>query len=284
MKIVNDANLPIPLFNAIQYSERDRGDSDYTVTELIEPPRIGALKLLHKDDIVENATDRIWALIGSVGHEILRRGANGQVVEKRLFTVVEGKTISGQCDVIDDGIVDYKLTSVWAIKDGVKIEWEQQLNSYGFLAARNFLSVPELKIIAILRDWSVREAARDSNYPQRQVVVMPVRMWDTAQTELWLGSRIKIHEEARAGNLPNCLPDEMWESPERYAAVKKGNQRASKVEDTKLSIGQWVASQPKPSQYEIEIRPAERPRCQSYCPVSEKCSQFLAWKGQADVQ
>jgi hypothetical protein len=284
VKIINDANLPEPLFNAIQYSERDRGESDYTVTELIEPPRIGALKLRHKDEIVENASDRIWALIGSVGHEILSRGSMGQVVEKRLFAELDSYKISGQCDLLEEGIVDYKFTSVWAVKEGVKPEWEQQLNCYAWLARQNSIQVPSLKIIAILRDWNVNEAKRSPDMPQSQVVAATVRMWEQGQVESWLMNRIALHENAREGVLPECTPSEMWERPEKYAVMKKGNTKASRVLDTKLEAGQWMASQPKPQDFSIEVRPGERPRCESYCVVSEFCEIYKQWKGQNEIK
>jgi hypothetical protein len=284
VKIINDADLPAPLLAAIQYSERDRGESDYTVTELIEPPRIGALKLRHKDEIVENASDRIWALIGSVGHEILARGSKGQIVEKRLFAELDGRKISGQCDLLEEGIVDYKFTSVWAVKGELKPEWEQQLNCYAWLAFRNSIVARSLKIIAILRDWNVNEAKRNPDMPQSQVAVMPVRMWEQRVAEGWLRMRITLHENARAGVLPECNPAETWERPEKYAVMKKGNVKASRVLDTKLEAGQWMASQPKPQDFSITVRPGERPRCESYCAVSEFCEQFKQWKGQNEIK
>jgi hypothetical protein len=284
VKIINDANLPEPLFNAIQYSDRDRGESDYTVTELIEPPRIGALKLRHKDEIVENASDRIWALIGSVGHEILARGSKGQIVEKRLFAELDGYKISGQCDLLEEGIVDYKFTSVWAVKKGLRPEWEQQLNCYAWLAHRNSIPVPSLKIIAILRDWNINEAKRNPDMPQSQVVVFPVQMWGTGVVEDWMRIRIALHENAREGVLPECSAAEMWEHPEKYAVMKRGNVKASRVLDTKLEAGQWMASQPKPQDFTIEVRLGERPRCQSYCSVSEFCSVYKQWKGQNEIK
>lgn len=280
MKITNHYGLPNPLVRAVSHDTYNKEGADYSVTELIKPPRIAALEKLHDSEIVEDASDRLWLLMGKAGHEVLRRSSGGGIVEERCIVEVDGKKVSGQLDyaVTEQSIIDYKFTSVWAVKDGVKIEWEQQLNCYKYLADQYGVAVKELKIIAILRDWSVREAKRDTSYPQSQCKVLPVRAWDAKEAESFIRARIRLHESARAGNLPLCLPEEMWETPERYAAVKKGNQRASKVENTKLAIGQWIASQAKPQQFDIEIRTAERPRCESYCSVSEFCTQFKNWK------
>lgn len=282
MRITNHHGLPAPLVRAVSHDTYTKEGSDYSVTELIKPPRIAALERLHADELEEDASDRLWLLMGKAGHEVLRRSSDGGIVEERCIMEIGGKKVSGQLDyaVTDKSIIDYKFTSVWAVKDGVKIEWEQQLNCYKYLASQYGVEVQHLTIIAILRDWSVREAGRDANYPQCQVKVLPVRIWDERDTVTWINNRIFLHEAARAGQLPECTSEEMWETKERFAAVKKGNQRASRVCDSKLEIGQWVASQAKPSQFDIEVRPAERPRCESYCSVSAFCTVYQQWKGQ----
>lgn len=282
MKITNKHGLPAPLVRAITYSDYNKEGADYSVTELIKPPRISALEHQHWDELEEDASDRLWMLMGKAGHEVLRRSSEGGIVEERCIVDVAGKKVSGQLDyaVTEQEIIDYKFTSVWAIKEGAKPEWVQQLNVYKWMCDQYGVTVKELKIIAILRDWNINEAKRNPELPQSQVVVLPVRIWEGTLAHAWLVSRIKLHEAARQGQLPNCTPEEMWERPETYAVMKKGNKRASRVLDTKLEAGQWMASQPSPSQFEIEVRPAERPRCESYCPVSAFCEQYKQWKGQ----
>lgn len=282
MKITNKQNLPDPLVRAVTSHTHSKEGSEYTVTELIKPPRITALERIHWDELEEDASDRLWALMGSAGHEVLRRSSEGGIVEERCHVEIDGVKISGQLDyaVTAKEIIDYKFTSIWAVKDGVKPEWEQQLNCYKYLADEYGVEVNELKIIAILRDWSVNEAKRNPDLPQHQVVVFPVRIWPKEAVDNWLRRRIALHENARSGVLPNCTPEEMWERPERFAVMKRGNKKASRVLDSKLEAGQWMASQPNPSQFEIEVRPAERPRCENYCSVSSKCSQYQQWKGQ----
>jgi len=280
LRITNKFGLPAPLVRAVSNSKYNKGDADFSVTELIKPPRITALEAQHWEELEEDASDRLWALMGSAGHEVLRRSADGGIVEERVSIELGGLKISGQMDyvVADNAIIDYKFVSVWAIQDGAKPEWEQQLNCYRYMAKQYGVVVKELKIIAILRDWSKLEAKRDSSYPQSQVTVLPIRMWDDAVVEQWLKMRTIAHVAARNGILPNCMPDDVWEKPERYACMKKGNKRASRVLDTRLDAGTWIASQPKPSDFNIEVRPAERPRCESYCAVSEFCQQFKDWK------
>lgn len=282
MRITNKWNLPEPLVRAVSHSVYDKGGADFSVTELVKPPRISALEIIHKDELEEDASDRLWQLMGSAGHEVLRRSSNGGIVEERCIVEFQGKKISGQLDycVPDKALDDYKFVSLWAVKDGVKPEWEQQLNCYKYLADAYGVEVKELRIIAIFRDWSVAEASRDKTYPQSQVRVLPVRIWEKNMTELWMSNRMAMHIAARNGQLPQCGPDEMWERPEKYAVIKKGNVKATRVLPTKFEAGQFMAAQSSPSAYSLEVRPAERPRCENYCSVSQFCEQFKKWKGQ----
>lgn len=282
MKITNKFGLPEPLVRAVKYSNYDNGGADFSVTELVKPPRIAALEVKHDAELEEDASERLWLLMGSAGHEVLRRSSEGGIVEERCVAEIAGKKVSGQIDyaVVDKEIIDYKFVSLWAVKDGVKPEWVAQLNSYKWLAEQYGIEVKSLKIVGILRDWSKPEASRDKSYPQSQVVVLDVRIWKKEEVEAWLRGRIMQHVAARSGVLPNCTADEVWERPEKYAVMKKGNVRASRVLDTKFEAGEWVASQSHPQVYTVEIRPAERPRCENYCSVSEFCEQFKQWKGQ----
>lgn len=278
MRITNKHGLPAPLVRAITYSDYSKEGADYSVTELIKPPRIAALELLHANDLEEDASDRLWLLMGKAGHEVLRRSSEGGIVEERCIVDVAGKKVSGQLDyaVTEQEIIDYKFTSVWAIKDGVKPEWEQQLNCYKWMAEQYGVSVKELKIIAILRDWSKSESKRKPDLPQSQVVVLSARIWTKEAVEVWLRRRIALHENARSGVLPECTSEEVWERPEMFAVTKKGNVRATKLHSTADEAIKHVSS--LGSAYEIQRRPGERPRCESYCSVSEYCLQYKSWK------
>lgn len=278
MKITNKHGLPEPLVRAITNDNYSKGDADYSVTELVKPPRIAALERLHWNELEEDASDRLWLLMGKAGHEVLRKSSDGGIVEERCTVEVDGFKISGQVDyaVADKALFDYKFTSLWAVKEGVKIEWEQQENAYAWLCRQYGVEVRELKIIAILRDWSKSKASYDNSYPQSQVAVLPVRMWPDEEIRNWIRGRIRLHESARAGKLPECLPDEMWETAAQIAVKKKGAQRATKLFDSPDEALKDLAA--RGSGYEIERRPSERPRCQSYCSVADRCVQYLAWK------
>lgn len=283
MIITNHANLPDPVVRAVSFSNRDREGADYTITELIQPPRILALRRQHDAELSEDASERIWALLGSASHEILRRSAAAGIVEQRtpVEFAVDGKRflISGQPDycVNDDVLWDYKLTKVYAVKDGPKREWEQQLNCYRWLLHHYGIEMKRLCIVVFFTDWSKREVRRNPDYPQLQTKVFNLARWDDATVVNFLQKRIRVHEAAKR-QLPECTPEEMWEKPVQFAVMKRNGKRARRVyrnyaeaDRDRLELG---------AQYEIETRPAERVRCEDYCPVNEFCDFFQQWKNK----
>lgn len=281
MKITNKLNLPQPLVDAITYSDRNREGCDYTITELIEPPRIGALKQKHANELEEDASDRIWALVGSAAHEILRRAAIGGKIgfaEERAIVELNGFKIGGQMDfgICNGKLTDYKVTSVYTVQGGGRDEWTAQENCYAFLCSHYGVAITELEITAIMRDWSVKKARQDDGYPPHQVATIKVPMWTLAKTEAYLVERIAMHEAARAGNgLPECSDEDMWAKPEKYAVMMPKAKRAKRVFDNwdeAVQLANEIGAN-------VQHRPAERPRCEDYCVVSQFCESFKKWKG-----
>src|SRR3990167_3243952 len=180
MILTNELGLPGPIVEAIAADDYDPGDSDITVTRLIAPPRAVALARQHAGELVEDASDRIWALMGQAIHTILERAAPavGRIVERRFYATVEGQRLSGQVDLIEGGTLsDYKMMSVWEIIHGLKSEKVQQLNVLKWLAEQNGIEIRKLQIVGILRDWSKSKAATTSDFPKRQIAVVNVPMW-----------------------------------------------------------------------------------------------------------
>jgi len=276
MKITNRHGLPDPLVRAVAWSDRDREGCDYTVTELLRPARIAALERKHADELEEDASDRIWALMGSAGHEVLRRSAQAGFAEERAIAEVLGKKVGGQIDYCKDSIWDYKFTSVWAVKDGPRKEWEDQLNCYRWLALQYGVHIEKLTIVAILRDWSKLEAGRDASYPQSQVKVFDLPLWSPERALAFIEERIKVHEAAKE-TLPLCTSEETWERPTKWAVVKRGATRAVKLYDTPQEASRHILAA-EDHRLLAERRPGSHPRCADYCSVSKFCEQYQEWK------
>lgn len=269
--ITNRLGLPEPIVNAVRNDPYSSSGSDITVTMLLKPPRAVALERQHRDEIVEDASERLWALAGQIGHAILERGSKHELTERRLFTEINGWKVSGQADLIPpDLLIDYKFTTVWSCKDGLKPEWEQQINMLHLLCVRNGINIVKAQIVAIYRDWSKLEARRSPDYPQTQVQLFDVPIWPQEKVEAYMLGRVKEHQSARE-ELPECTAEERWEKPAKWAIHKDGRERAIKLHDSEESAKLHLAT--LDAKHRIEHRPGEQVRCQSYCAAMPFCSQ-----------
>jgi hypothetical protein len=119
MQITNDANLPEPLYQAIvaqQQQHSGGGEADISCTQLIDTPLIAWMWRNYGDQVVEDASDRLWALYGSIAHSVLEGYAGaGQHVETEAIATLDGMRVSGHLDLLvmpDGTIQDYKFTSL----------------------------------------------------------------------------------------------------------------------------------------------------------------------------
>jgi hypothetical protein len=288
MKLTNNYNLPETIINVIKRPQYTKGKSNLSMTELLNSPRIVQLKRKHWDDLTEDAAGMVWSLFGTALHNILEHGKDDHhIVEERVFTEIDGMTISGAIDlqeVEEDGIIlsDYKTTSAWAVQNE-KQDWHNQLNGYAFLVEKaKQRKVKKLQIVAIIRDWSSREAKQKDTYPQAPIVVVDIPLWPFEIREQYIRNRIHVHTEAffedeTGGEIAPCTPDEMWEKQDKFAVMKEGGKRAKSVHDTRQEAE--IALPEKG--YFIEHRKGERTRCESFCQVSAFCNthqQYLSTK------
>lgn len=227
MKLTNKKNLPQAIYDAISADPYSKGDADFSITELLKPPRIRALEKKHTDDLTEDVSDRLWSLYGQIAHLILERANRKDLAEKRLFTKIDGYKISGQFDTLDldDGVLsDYKLTTSYAFMGGrePKPEWVAQLNMQLFLLREHNLNAKKLQIVGLLRDWQIREAGKSLRYPQEPISIVSIPIWSKADTFSFIKQRIKLHVDA-AAVLPICDNEETWNGRRclDYCAVGK---------------------------------------------------------------
>lgn len=286
MQYTNKLNLPSSIEAAVKNDTYTRGKADISVTGLIGPARKRRLEMDHADELTTDVADRIWSLYGQIVHAILERAdlKDDQIIaERRLFIQRHGWTLSGQFDrvVLHSGILqDYKFTSVFAVKDGVKPEYEAQGNIYRLMLKEHGYDISGIQVIGILRDWSkTRARTEGGNYPQHPVVVLDSPVWDYAKTEAYITERLTAHGNAQSV-LPECTDDERWASNQRYKVVKKGNKTALKGHANFNTEGLAVEAidllkQDNPTvSYNIVFVPGEAKRCQDYCEAAPFCSQF----------
>jgi hypothetical protein len=288
MKLTNRNNLPETIINVIKRPEYNKGKSNMSVTELLNSPRIVQLKRKHWDDLTEDASDMVWSIFGTAIHGVLEHGKDDHhIVEQRIHIELDGMHISGAIDlqeITEDGIIlsDYKTTSAWAVMNE-KQDWHNQLNSYAYLVeVAKKIPVCKLQIVAIVRDWSRRDAATRDGYPAAPIVVIDIPLWSFADREAYVRSRISLHGDAffemeTDGDMPECTPEETWEKPTTYALKKDGNVRAKSVHETREAADTALAAATekakKGEKFLIEVREGGRTRCESFCQVAPYCQQ-----------
>ena len=272
MNLTNFAGLPEALVNAVRNDGYSRGQSDISVTQLIDSPFIRHLRQQYADELTEDVSDRIWSLMGQSIHTILERANLTGLVEQRLFVEINGHKLSGQFDHLENGVLtDWKLTSVWAVVYG-KTEWGKQLNVLAYLCRLKGLTVNSLQIVAILRDWSKSKAGKEDNYPDTQVVTIPITMWTPERQEEYVLERINAH--FHDGTIP-CTDDERWAKPGKFAVMKKGRKTALRLLDSSAEAAKWTEENTDGKDIQTIERPATYSRCEQYCNVNQFCP---VWK------
>ena len=279
MIITNKYGLPSSIMNALHRPTYSKGNANMSVTELMSSPRIVQLKRRHWNDLEEDASSMVWSLFGTAIHHVLEHGkGDNHIIEQRLFAEDGNVTIS-----------DYKTTGAWAAQNG-KDDWEKQLNVYAYLVeATKKVPVKKLQIVAIIRDWSSREASYKEGYPKAPIVVIDIPLWTMEQRLNYIKDRITKHSDANFAHetdeeLPECTSSEMWEKSTSYALIKKGNVRAKAVYMTIADAEKGKTELKDADKYEIQTRPGERTRCAGFCQVSRFCSQYQRYLDESVSQ
>ena len=286
MKITNKYNLPQTIVNVVSRPTYTKGKAHLSVTEAMSSPRIVQLRKRHWDELEEDVADKVWAIFGTAIHSVLESGKDDDhIIEQRLHATVDGWDISGAIDLqrlTEDGIIisDYKTTGAWAVMNE-KADWEQQLNVYAWLVEKvKQIPVVKIEIVAIIRDWSRRDAQVKAGYPEAPVKVISIDLWPFQQREDYIKERIHLHSQAYMASemeegLPECTPAEMWEKQTTWALRKTGNIRAKSLHDTAEAAQEALEAAGKG--FEIEVRKGERTRCANFCQVSAMCDQYKTY-------
>lgn len=282
MKITNKYNLPETIVALAKKDDYTKGEADYSVTEIISPPRIQLLRRKHYKELEQDVADMLWQLMGTCLHRMAERvEVKDHTSEERLFVEVDGVVLSGAMDLQredDTGIhiVDYKFTSVWSVMND-KPDWEAQQNIYAWMVQQvKKQPVRSIKIGAILRDWSRRDAQNKEGYPPSQMHMVDIPIWDMEVTEAYIRKRIELHRNAKVNadwdeELPPCSDMDRWMRETKYAVKREGRKTAIRVfdsEDEATTLAEVEKGY-------VEIRKGESVRCTgNFCGVNQWCSQY----------
>lgn len=280
MKVTNKFGVPAPLVTLASKEYYSKGAAQYSVTELLSPARVRRLREQYNSEIQTDVTDLMWQMLGSALHVVMERGqTDGHITEERLFAEVDGLVVSGAIDLQEekDGgviITDYKFCSAWAVMNE-KPEWEQQLNIYKWLVESvKCKRVDGLRICALIRDFNRHETRE--NYPAAPIQMVDIPMWSLLETEKFVRQRLDLHRDAKVAQdlgdaLPECSPEERWQSETTYAVKRDGRKTAIRVFKT-MEEAEELAQKEKGY---VETRPGEPKRCTgNFCGVAQWCEQY----------
>jgi hypothetical protein len=280
MKITNKQGLPAPLVALLSRDFYTKGASQYSVTELMSPPKIRRMREQYDEEMEIDVTKLIASQLGTFMHgKLEEKMVEGYTNEERIFHSIDGITISGAVDLqqhTDDGVViiDYKFVKAWSVMKS-KNDWVTQLNIYKWLIETvKKQKVCGLQICAIIKDYSAHSV--QENYPEAEAVMINIPMWDSVTTETYVRHRLDMHRAAKQAqefgeDLEPCTDEERWLSDTIYAVKREGRKSAIRVFK---SIDEANELAEKEKGY-VEERKGEPKRCTGdFCGVSKWCKQY----------
>lgn len=284
MKITNKQNLPAPFVALLSRNYYSKGDSQYSVTELMSPPKIRRLREQYDAEMEVDVTKLIASQLGTFMHGKLEaKEVVGYTNEERIFTEIDGVVISGAIDLqqqVEGGVViiDYKFVKAWSVMQALarnKDDWDIQLNIYKWLVETvKRVPVKGLQICAIVKDYTPH--ANQENYPEAEAVMIDVPMWDSVTAEAFVRKRLEMHRNAKVNHafgeeLQACTDEERWMSESVFAVKREGRKSAIRLFKT-LEEATELAEKEKGY---VETRAGEFKRCTGdFCGVSKWCSQY----------
>ena len=281
MKIGNIYNLPQPFVDLVSESDYSSGDADITTTSLFQPPKIRELMKRHADKITEDASDRVWVMLGSANHYVLEKIANKNperyIAEHRYYADIDGVKLGGQIDLYDKEeqvLYDYKVSSVYKAMSDDHFDWTAQASVNKMLLEHNGIPVKRAAIILVMKDFKLRDSKIKANYPKCAVQEIKLNTWGEVETLAWARSRITLHEKAKTltdDEIPICTPEERWRTPDVFAVLpKKGAKRA--VNNGLFEERLQAESLAREIGGHVEERIGQDRRCQDFCRVRSYCT------------
>lgn len=278
MILTNKLGLPEQIVNAIRQDDYNNYGT-YSATTLLKDPKEIILFQRHKDEIVEDASERVYSLLGTSVHYILEKTKEGenQFKEERLYWNVGGDTISGKFDFYDmaeEMLGDYKVTTIYKYLMHDTENYKFQLLVYAWLLRKNGFPCKGGRIYQIFRDWQRSKAKFDKSYPQAPVNVIEFYFndddFDLIEKKIIDKlNTVNICKELSDDDIPICSKENRWATDDKFAVMKNGRKSALRVLNSRIDAENWMRE--NGGNY-IQERPAESRKCIDYCSCCEFCN------------
>lgn len=292
----------IPIVDAMQahIEQYDSGDADYSVTEILDPPRIVHLNKRHYHKVPFEIDRNLASYMGTAIHDytekmLRKKHPELYVLEERLSKTVLGRKISGAYDILylpNENMYDIKTSKPQNLIFNDRKKWTEQQNIYRLLLKENKgIKVKKLNIIFWSWIWEKYKMMQNKAYPRARIIEIKLPVWSYKRTAEFLKERVQLmidHENIRDAQLPYCTEYDYWGDPDKFAVHRHDRKNALRLLPTQDAAFAWMQNycdeaELPISKFFIQCRPAERKRCdQGWCRIRKWCNQYteyLSMKG-----
>jgi hypothetical protein len=279
---------------AVHRGNYSNDGADYSVTELLNPPRVVFLNKRHAAKVPLFVQDLLHSYNGTGSHNYMeycltKMPGSKYECETRLRYTVNNRLITGAFDMVYDSshMYDLKNTSCWKGMFGDKFDWAAQSNIYRWMYHQDRdVVLKALSIIALFRDWNKNQMFRSGpKYPKYPAVEYKMPVWELDETWEFMEGRVNEmikYEDTPDDDLPECTYEDMWSEPDQVAVMStRLKSRALRVLSSMKAAKNFVNIHlAKPDckdtvqSLSYEVRPAVRKRCVDWCPVNNYCCQY----------
>ena len=289
MPLTNKMNLPQPFVDAAT-SDHEYSPHRYSVTELLGGTCEAVLKRRHAGEATEDVSDRLWALLGTAVHKVLESAQSSPEQHQEQWLCVpidndgERYELSGIFDLYDEStgtVTDWKVTGTIKWQKQEFDDYRLQILIYCWMLRTKGYKADNGEVVMMLRDWSKPKSRFDSEYPQCQVQKVSWSFTDNDFEEVeryildWF-TNVEKQEKLKDSELTPCSPENRWHRDDKWAVVKNGVKRATRVLDDNDDAATLCEklSEKSGKPYHVEYRKGEDVRCVMYCSVSFACPFF----------
>lgn len=281
--LTNELGLPEPFVRAAT-SGHKYTPKRYSVSDVLGGTCEAVLKRRHHGEATEDVSDRVWAIFGTAVHKILEQAGEGLSLAQEQWMKVDvgnGYALSGIPDLYDPEtgtVTDWKTASVWSVMLDGHERWRTQTLLYCWMLGHVGHEARRGEVVAILRDHSMRKARTERDYPPHPVMRMG---WDFTAEDFAEAGRlvsdwfleVAAQEALPDAELEPCNQEQRWHKPDKWAVIKDGNKRATRVFESEddAEFSRILLEDTTGKKHHIEFREGEDTRCQSYCPVAQFC-------------
>ena len=279
-RITNIHGLPEELVRAVTPRPKKHPNDIYLTQATGWTDLMFYLHHAYGDQIVEDAADKLYMLLGSSVHYIIEKGAgNDALAEERISIPVLGFNLVMRPDLWKaKTITDWKVTSVWSYLLGEKDEWGDQLNGYAWGLWEYGFETDTLLVQAIFRNWERRKAMYDKDYPPIPFASVKYPLVPYEETKKTITEKLMAFRRVLEGYVPEVCPDKYrWYKPDTFAVRKKRTKRAlpggAKFRSREEAEAWLITKEAKQPQLKLEIdhRKGEYSRCMGYCSARMVC-------------